>query len=36
MSDLFSALQTASAALDAFSSALGADQTNVANASTPG
>ncbi len=36
MSSLISALQTASAAMEAFSSALGVDQTNVANASTPG
>ncbi len=36
MSGLISALQTASAAMEAFSSALGVDQTNVANASTPG
>jgi flagellar hook-associated protein 1 FlgK len=33
---LFSSLQTASTALQAFSAALGADQTNVSNASTPG
>ncbi len=36
MSSLFSALQTASTAMEAFTSALGVDQTNVANASTPG
>jgi flagellar hook-associated protein 1 FlgK len=36
MSGLFSALQNTSTALDVFSRALGADQANVANASTPG
>lgn len=36
MSNLFSSLQTASAALQVFSSALGTEQTNVSNASTPG
>ena len=36
MGSLFSSLQTASTALDVFSRALGTDQTNVANASTPG
>ena len=36
MSGLLSSLQTASAALDVFSRALGTDQANVANASTPG
>ncbi len=36
MSGLFSALQTASTALEVFSKALGVDQSNVANISTPG
>jgi flagellar hook-associated protein 1 FlgK len=36
MSGLFSALQTASSALSAFSQALGVDESNIANASTPG
>jgi flagellar hook-associated protein 1 FlgK len=36
MASLFSSLQTASTALNVFSRALGTDQTNVANASTPG
>src|SRR5437016_3217760 len=36
MGGLLSSLQTASAALDVFSRALGTDQANVANASTPG
>jgi flagellar hook-associated protein 1 FlgK len=36
MSTLFSSLQTASTALQVFSRALGAEQTNVSNASTPG
>jgi flagellar hook-associated protein FlgK len=36
MGGLFSSLQTASTALDVFSRALGTDQANVANASTPG
>lgn len=36
MGGLFSSLQTASTALDALSQALGVDQSNVANASTPG
>jgi flagellar hook-associated protein 1 FlgK len=36
MSGLFSSLQTASTALAVFSKALGVDQSNVANASTPG
>ena len=36
MAGLFSALQTASTALDAFSQALGVDESNIANASTPG
>src|SRR6266566_3781760 len=36
MSGLFSSLQTASAALNVFSRALGAEQSNIANASTPG
>jgi len=36
MSGLLSALQTASTALDVFSQALGVDQANVANVSTPG
>jgi flagellar hook-associated protein 1 FlgK len=36
MGSLFSALQTASTALDVFSQALGTSQSNVANASTPG
>src|SRR5438067_13084021 len=36
MSGLFCSLQTASTALDVFSRALGVDQENVANASTPG
>jgi flagellar hook-associated protein 1 FlgK len=36
MSNLISALQTASSAMEAFSAALNVDQTNVANASTPG
>jgi flagellar hook-associated protein 1 FlgK len=36
MSGLLASLQTSSTALDVFSRALGADQTNVANASTPG
>jgi len=36
MSTLFASLQTASAALDAFSQALGASQTNISNSSTAG
>jgi flagellar hook-associated protein 1 len=36
MSGLFSALQNASTALGVFTQALGVDQSNVANASTPG
>jgi len=36
MGGLLAALQTASTALDVFSRALGTDQSNVANASTPG
>jgi flagellar hook-associated protein 1 FlgK len=36
MSGLFSSLQTASSALEAFSRALGVDQSNIANVSTPG
>ena len=36
MGGLFSALQNASTALGVFSQALGVDQSNVANASTPG
>jgi flagellar hook-associated protein 1 FlgK len=36
MGGLFSALHTASTALDAFSQALGVDESNIANASTPG
>jgi flagellar hook-associated protein 1 FlgK len=36
MGGLFSALQTASTALDVMSQALGVDQSNIANASTPG
>jgi flagellar hook-associated protein 1 FlgK len=36
MGSLFASLQTASTALDVFSRALGTDQSNVANASTPG
>jgi flagellar hook-associated protein 1 FlgK len=36
MGSLFASLQTASTALDVFSRALGTDQANVANASTPG
>jgi flagellar hook-associated protein 1 len=36
MGTLFSALQTSSNALDAFSRALGAEQTNIANSSSPG
>jgi flagellar hook-associated protein 1 FlgK len=36
MGNLFSSLHTASAALDAFTRALGVEQTNVSNASTPG
>ena len=36
MGGLFSSLQTASAALQAFTQSLGVDQANVANASTPG
>jgi flagellar hook-associated protein 1 FlgK len=36
MSGLFSSLQTASTALAVFSQSLGVDQSNVANASTPG
>jgi flagellar hook-associated protein 1 FlgK len=36
MAGLFSSLNTASTALDVFSRALGSDQLNVANASTPG
>jgi flagellar hook-associated protein 1 FlgK len=36
MGGLFSALQTASTALDAISQALGVTQSNIANASTPG
>ena len=36
MGGLFSSLQTASSALDAFSQALGVDQSNIANVSTPG
>jgi flagellar hook-associated protein 1 FlgK len=36
MSGLFAALQTASTALDVFARALGVDQSNIANASTPG
>src|ERR1035438_7109777 len=36
MGGLFSALQNASAALDVFTRALGVDQSNIANASTPG
>ena len=36
MGGLFSSLQTASTALDAFSQALGVEQSNIANASTPG
>lgn len=36
MSGLLSALQTASSALDVFSQALGVDESNIANASTPG
>jgi flagellar hook-associated protein 1 FlgK len=36
MGSLFSSLNTASSALDVFSRALGTDQSNVANASTPG
>jgi flagellar hook-associated protein 1 len=36
MGGLFSALQTASTALDVLSQALGVDQSNIANASTPG
>ncbi len=36
MGSLFSSLHTASTALDVFSRALGTDQANVANASTPG
>jgi flagellar hook-associated protein 1 FlgK len=36
MASLFSALYTSSTALDVFSRALGTDQANVANASTPG
>src|SRR5579863_3060399 len=36
MGGLFSSLQTASTALEVFSRALGVDQSNVANASTPG
>ncbi len=36
MTNLFSSLQGASTALDAFSRALGADQNNVSNSSTPG
>jgi flagellar hook-associated protein 1 len=36
MGGLFSALNTASTALDAFTQALGVDQSNIANVSTPG
>src|ERR1700729_1939163 len=36
MGSLFASLNTASTALDVFSRALGTDQANVANASTPG
>jgi flagellar hook-associated protein 1 FlgK len=36
MSGLFSSLQTSSAALDAFSQALGASQTNISNSATAG
>src|ERR1700689_250160 len=36
MGGLFSALQTASTALDIMSQALNVDQSNIANASTPG
>jgi flagellar hook-associated protein 1 FlgK len=36
MGGLFAALQTASTALEVFSQALGVDQSNIANASTPG
>ncbi len=36
MGGLFSALQSASTALDAFTQALGVEQSNIANASTPG
>jgi flagellar hook-associated protein 1 len=36
MGGLFSSLQTASTALEVFSQALGVDQSNIANASTPG
>ena len=36
MSGLFSSLQTSSAALEAFSQALGASQTNISNSSTAG
>jgi flagellar hook-associated protein 1 FlgK len=36
MGGLFASLQTSSTALEAFSQALGVDQSNIANASTPG
>jgi flagellar hook-associated protein FlgK len=36
MGGLFSALHTASTALTVYSQALGVDQSNVANSSTPG
>ena len=36
MGGLISALQSSSTALDAFTQALGVDQSNIANASTPG